>query len=383
MTVGPELVDCVGVGPQKCYQVKARPEDEYRLFYSPIQGFEYEPGYVYQLTVRVEPIANPPADASAYSYTLVEVISKTPAAEAAGAASGTPAPAVEPAVETPEATPEAPAAPQPAALSDTKWQVTAYDHGEQTLVSPLEGSAIMLLFGADGIVAGSMGCNSYVATYTVEGDKLAVGAGAVTPKMCASPEGIMEQEAAYLAALSSVAAYSVQGDVLTLTDAAGVRVVEARALKTEAEPDEWTTALKNLEYRSQITQSGVAPLKDGEYRESAAPGSASETVVRLTGSVATGDLNGDGAPDAAVVLATSTGGSGVFMDLAAVIMQDGRPVNVAIAPLGDRVKINSLTIQDGQIVVDMVTHGPNDPMCCPTQQVVETYELQGDELVKV
>jgi hypothetical protein len=45
MIVGPELADCTGVGPQKCYQVKARPEDEYRLFYSPIQGFEYEPGY--------------------------------------------------------------------------------------------------------------------------------------------------------------------------------------------------------------------------------------------------------------------------------------------------------------------------------------------------
>jgi len=30
-------------------------------------------------------------------------------------------------------------------------------------------------------------------------------------------------------------------------------------------PDEWSAALKNLEYQSQITQSGVAPLKDGEY----------------------------------------------------------------------------------------------------------------------
>jgi heat shock protein HslJ len=29
----------------------------------------------------------------------------------------------------------------------------------------------------------------------------------------------------------------------------------------------------------------------------------------------------------------------------------------------------------------MVTQGPNDPMCCPTQEVVNTYALQGDQLV--
>jgi hypothetical protein len=105
--------------------------------------------------------------------------------------------------------------------------------------------------------------------------------------------------------------------------------------------------------------------------------------VMLTDYAATGDLNGDGVPDAAVVLATNSGGSGVFIDLAAVVVEEGQPVNVAITPLGDRVQINSLTIQDGQIIVDMVTHGPDDPMCCPTQQVVETYELQGYELVKI
>jgi heat shock protein HslJ len=391
MIVGPELVDCVGVGPQKCYQVKAQPEDEYRLFYSPIQGFQYEAGYVYQITVRVEPVDNPPADASAYTYMLVEVISKTPSAEAGSAVSETPAPAVAPAIETPETI----GTPQAAALGDTSWHVTAYNNGEQTLVSPLEGRAITLLFGVDGIVAGSTGCNNYAATYTVEGDRLAVGSAALTRMMCAEPEGIMEQEAAYLAALSSAAAYRIEGDELTLVDAAGTRRVQARAAQAEAEAaqgqavqgepatDEWMAVLKNLEYQSYITESGMAPLENGEYREPTAPGLDEETVVTLTDSVATGDLNGDGAPDAAVVVATNSGGSGVFIDLAAVVVEDGQPVNVAITPLGDRVKINSLTIEDGKIVVEMVTQGPDDPMCCPTQQVVETYVLEGNELVKI
>lgn len=137
-------------------------------------------------------------------------------------------------------------------------------------------------------------------------------------------------------------------------------------------------ALKNMEYKSEWTESGKAKLTNGEYREPAAPGSTSETAVTLTDNVAFGQLNGQDA--AAVVLVTNTGGTGNFTDLAIVINQDGKPVNVAAAPLGDRVRINSLTIENNEIAVDMITHGPDDPMCCPTQQVVWKYALEGDQL---
>jgi heat shock protein HslJ len=50
--------------------------------------------------------------------------------------------------------------------------------------------------------------------------------------------------------------------------------------------------------------------------------------------------------------------------------------------LGDRVQINTLSVEDGEIVVDMTMHGPEDPMCCPTQQVVQTYELRDNGLVQ-
>jgi para-nitrobenzyl esterase len=55
---------------------------------------------------------------------------------------------------------------------------------------------------------------------------------------------------------------------------------------------------------------------------------------------------------------------------------------VASAPLGDRVQLNSVEIDNNQIIVDMVNQGPDDAMCCPTQQVVQTYTLQGEELVQ-
>ncbi len=139
--------------------------------------------------------------------------------------------------------------------------------------------------------------------------------------------------------------------------------------------------LKNAEYQSEWTQSGAAKLTNGEYREQAAPGSASQTVVTLTDHIAHGSLR-NGPYAAAVILVTSSGGSGNFRDLAVVISRQGKPVNVATTPLGDRIKITSLTIENGEVVVDMITQGPNDPFCCPTQRVVQKYTLQRDRLVQ-
>jgi hypothetical protein len=76
--VGPEKVDCVGVAPQECLLVRDSPDEEYEFFYSQINGFDYEPGYEYELLVQKTPVENPPADASSIAWTLVEVVSQTP-----------------------------------------------------------------------------------------------------------------------------------------------------------------------------------------------------------------------------------------------------------------------------------------------------------------
>ena len=67
-------------------------------------------------------------------------------------------------------------------------------------------------------MAGSAGCNRYMASYTVEGDTVALGPTAVTRKMCALP-GVMEQEQGYLTALESARTYRINGDELDLVDA--------------------------------------------------------------------------------------------------------------------------------------------------------------------
>jgi uncharacterized membrane protein/heat shock protein HslJ len=139
--------------------------------------------------------------------------------------------------------------------------------------------------------------------------------------------------------------------------------------------------LKNAEYQSDFAINGRVKLSNGTYRGKIVPDSASELIVMLSDQFAFGDLNGDGADEAAVVLITDPGGSGTFRHLGVVINEKGSPQHVASQLLGDRVKVKSLSMSSGEIVVRMMTHGPNDPMCCPTFQVTRNYLLQQDKLV--
>ncbi len=49
--ISPKSVDCVGVAPRQCLQIKENLEDKWTLFYESIEGFNYEPGYLYQLII--------------------------------------------------------------------------------------------------------------------------------------------------------------------------------------------------------------------------------------------------------------------------------------------------------------------------------------------
>jgi heat shock protein HslJ len=121
-------------------------------------------------------------------------------------------------------------------------------------------------------------------------------------------------------------------------------------------------------------------LVNGDYRGPAAPGSAAETVVKLTDARAFGKLGGKEA--GAVVLVTDPGGSGTFYDLALLIKKPQGWINQDIAFLGDRIKIHSLAITDNHIGVDMTTQGPGDAMCCPTLHVVQRFVLRDNRLIK-
>jgi heat shock protein HslJ len=119
-------------------------------------------------------------------------------------------------------------------LTGTTWWLNGYHDGQSGFVSVLSGTEITALFGDDGQVSGSAGCNNYSASYTVKDGVITFGPAATTRKACAEPEGIMTQESAYLAALESVVAFQIEGDELTLTNTEGVRVATFTAFDAEA-----------------------------------------------------------------------------------------------------------------------------------------------------
>ncbi len=110
-------------------------------------------------------------------------------------------------------------APQPRDLAGTSWRVTAYNNGRQAVVSPLDGTTLTMSFSADGKVSGTAGCNRYTGTYTLAGSALRLGPAAATRMACAKPEGIMDQERSFLAALPTVATVRREGDQLEMRTA--------------------------------------------------------------------------------------------------------------------------------------------------------------------
>ena len=121
---------------------------------------------------------------------------------------------------------------------------------------------------------------------------------------------------------------------------------------------------------------GIIQLSNGSYQDS-----AGGLEVHLIKS-ATGDLDGDGRSDAAVVLASEAGGTGTFVDLFAVLDKPSGPLTRGPASLGDRVKVDSMRVVDRAIKLHLLTHGPDDPLCCPTQHSVETFLLRADSLFR-
>jgi heat shock protein HslJ len=258
--------------------------------------------------------------------------------------------------------------------------VTGYNNGKGGVVSILADTEITATFNADGQVNGKAGCNNYFADYSVDGTEITVGPAGVTRKFCAAPEGIMDQEAEFLAALASAGSYEIQGDRLDLyrDDGARAMTLVARSQTVvELSPE----TLANLAYQSEWVDGGMAQLVGGELRQPVAPGSATETLIQITDAMAFGQLP-DGRDAAAVVIITSPGGSGTFYDLALVAEEDGTLQNVASAFLGDRPLIDAIAFEGDSIIAQMVVHGPDDPMCCPTQQVQVTFGLVNGELVE-
>ena len=130
-------------------------------------------------------------------------------------------------------------------------------------------------------------------------------------------------------------------------------------------------------------QSERLRMRGGRWEgPAAAPGSASVPRAQVhTDLVARGDLDGDGAEEAVVLLEHDPGGSGTFLHLAVLTRREGRTVMLASHLVGDRVQVRGLALRGREIVLEVVRAGAQDASCCPGELATLSWTVQRRRLV--
>jgi heat shock protein HslJ len=115
------------------------------------------------------------------------------------------------------------------ALENKTWVLESYSQ-QDSLQDVLEGTEITAIFdSAEGEISGSAGCNSYFASYDVDGSKLSISTIGCTEMFCVTPEGVMEQEEQYLTTLATAESYEVRDGQLHIFCSGGqVLIFSAR-----------------------------------------------------------------------------------------------------------------------------------------------------------
>lgn len=142
------------------------------------------------------------------------------------------------------------------------------------------------------------------------------------------------------------------------------------------EKQTWCDALRTLQgLEYSVPYYGAVSLTDGFYENTEQRWQVS--LINRAGLIDFGDLDGDGAEDDAIsLLLVNSGGSGQFVYLAPVLDVETDPQPLSTVFLGDRVRVNAVGIDDGQVTLNMVTQDADDPLCCPTLEVTQVYQVQ-------
>lgn len=221
-------------------------------------------------------------------------------------------------------------------------------------------------------VAGFGGCNRFFGGYQLTGASLTIGPLGSTRRACPAPYSGFET--GFLKAIEATDEWKIESGHLALMKEGKTLVQFEVEKEAPSLPD-----LGSMTFLSTVLPAGKVTLTNGEYRESAAPGSASQIIVRLAETRAFGEIGEK--PVGTVILVTETGGSGIFYDLALLVKDGGKWANTDVAFLGDRVKIDSIKIKADTIALTMKIHKEGDPQCCPSLDVVKRFKVNNGRMV--
>lgn len=185
-------VDCdAGAGKATCLQVTKSSNyenAEWSLFYAPIKGFNFEPGYLQKIKVSETAIdqKNLPADASSIHYELIEVLEKK---------------------QDPKL-----------AIHDI-WAAT---HINGEAISNTSDTPTLDINTTEMRISGTNGCNNYSGPIdTLNANTFELGAVASTRKMCMD----MAVPDRFDKAMGTVSSYKKEGLTLSLLNADGIEVL--------------------------------------------------------------------------------------------------------------------------------------------------------------
>lgn len=180
-----------GAGKTTClsvYRGEKLEDAKWETFYSKIEGFNFEPGYLQKIKVQEEQLNKEeiPADVSSIKYTLIEVLNK----------------------EFDSKT-----------LLNDIWTLVKINGGKINKMAKLPTLEINL---SKMQVMGNNGCNSYTGKINkVNSSVIEFGPIASTKKMCLQ----MEIPDNFDKAISKVASYKIENSILTLFDKEGNEVL--------------------------------------------------------------------------------------------------------------------------------------------------------------
>ena len=132
---------------------------------------------------------------------------------------------------------------------------------------------------------------------------------------------------------------------------------------------------RNATYRTEWGKSGAVKLSEGLF---------SFPLRAKLEAVAAGDLDQDGCTDLAAVVVFRPGGTGAFYELHALAGREGRPQDVGSAFLGDRIRVESLSIENARITVRLLDRRDHESYAAvPSVTVIRRFELRGGALAEI
>ena len=152
-------------------------------------------------------------------------------------------------------------------LNDSHWVL------EQINGQPvIENTLPTLSFRGDQQLGGNASCNNFFGSFTAEGNKVTFSGFGSTQMYCAEPAGLMDQEAAYLAALESAKTYRIEDGKLLIIDDAGATVLVFSAQNMSLEGTTWN--LISFNDGQSLTSLVIDTEINAEFKDGAVSGSS-------------------------------------------------------------------------------------------------------------